>query len=441
MIGVLYAAAGLLGLVSLVFAHPPNVNHEGLAGLGTVTVLIGCLFYGFAKVIPKWLVQVGIAGGSAMIALAVYFSDAAGVFSSMFVWIAAFSALFLSRRATLVHLTWLIACYGVALFNLNDPTGYSPVTRLLLTGIGLFAVAGLVFWLVKRRRFAEERSQRFFDLSRDMLCTVNPEGYFVELNGAWANTLGYSEAELRAHPYIDFVHPDDRKKTQKEVAGVFDGHDAVMFDNRFRAKDGSWHWLLWSGALSREAGLVFWRATDITTAKELEIAREELVKELDSIARTDPLTGIPNRRWLDNEIQREMARMSRHQQVLGLAMLDLDHFKHYNDAHGHPAGDQLLKDAAVRWRSVLRTGDFLARYGGEEFVVLLPGCTSAEAETTINRVRAATPTPMTCSAGIALWDGVEDAEALIARADTALYAAKDAGRDRTVLFEISTITV
>jgi diguanylate cyclase (GGDEF)-like protein len=124
---------------------------------------------------------------------------------------------------------------------------------------------------------------------------------------------------------------------------------------------------------------------------------------------------------------------------LGLAMLDLDRFKQYNDAHGHPAGDQLLRDAAKGWRSGLRTSDFLARYGGEEFVVLLSECSPAEAEETINRMRAARPAPMTCSAGIAFWDGVEDADALIARADTALYAAKDAGRDRTVSLNISPI--
>lgn len=439
VIGVLYVAAGLLGLVSLALAHPPNVNHQGLAGLGVVAVLVGCLFFSFAKVIPRWLVEVSIGGGSAMIALAVYFSAAAGIFSSMFVWIAAFTALFLPRRTSFLHLVWLLACYALALFNLNDPTGYSPVTRLLLTGIGLFAVAGLTFWLVQRRRFAEERSQRFFDLSRDMLCTANAEGHFVELNRAWTNTLGYSDTELRARRYIDLVHPDDREKTEEEVANVFGGQGTVMFDCRYRAKDGSWRWLLWSGALSRESGLIFWRATDITSAKELAIEREELVRELDSIARTDPLTGIPNRRWLDNEIQREMARVSRQDERLGLAMLDLDRFKQYNDAHGHPAGDQLLRDAAKGWRSGLRTSDFLARYGGEEFVVLLPECSPAEAEETINRMRAATPAPMTCSAGIAFWDGVENADALIARADTALYAAKDAGRDRTVLLDISPI--
>jgi diguanylate cyclase (GGDEF)-like protein len=113
-------------------------------------------------------------------------------------------------------------------------------------------------------------------------------------------------------------------------------------------------------------------------------------------------------------------------------MLDVDHFKRFNDVCGHPAGDRFLREAADAWRGALRASDFMARYGGEEFVVLLPDCGIEEAYEIAERVRAATPLEQTCSAGIATWTGHESQELLIQRADEALYEAKARGRDRSV---------
>ncbi len=113
-------------------------------------------------------------------------------------------------------------------------------------------------------------------------------------------------------------------------------------------------------------------------------------------------------------------------------MLDLDHFKDYNDRQGHQAGDRLLKQLAGAWSNELRASDTLARYGGEEFALLLPTCSPERAIDVVGRLREATPDGQTCSAGIAAWDGTEAAAELIERADRALYEAKRAGRDRTV---------
>ena len=120
-------------------------------------------------------------------------------------------------------------------------------------------------------------------------------------------------------------------------------------------------------------------------------------------------------------------------------MIDLDHFKRFNDEHGHPAGDRLLRDSADQWRDALRVTDFLARYGGEEFVVLLPDCSLADAQIVIERLRASTPAGQTCSAGIAVWERWESGEQLIARADGALYAAKGAGRDQAAVAQAGVI--
>jgi diguanylate cyclase (GGDEF)-like protein/PAS domain S-box-containing protein len=353
----------------------------------------------------------------------------------MFVWVALFTAYFFSRRAAILHLLWLLGCYAGVLSMVEDAAGFSLITRWLLTAIALAVTSGLTSWLVARRRAAEHRSARFFELSRDMLCTADPKGYFVELNPAWERTLGYTPDELRSRPFIEFVHPDDRDRTQAEVNRVADGETTFEFENRCRARDGSWHWLHWTSTLGKEEGLLYARAADVTERKRMEAERQELLYELDSAARTDPLTGVPNRRWLAAELDREMARAHRHELDFCVALVDLDHFKRFNDRHGHLAGDELLREACRRWRAALRTSDFLARYGGDEFVVLLPDSTPRQAVEAIERLRTVTPGRERCSAGIATWDGREDADALIARADAALYEAKEGGRDRIVTDE------
>jgi diguanylate cyclase len=154
-----------------------------------------------------------------------------------------------------------------------------------------------------------------------------------------------------------------------------------------------------------------------------------LYREVGRLARTDSLTGVPNRRAWDEELPRELARAARSRQPLCVALLDLDHFKQYNDRHGHQAGDRFLKEAAAAWQAVVRKTDLVARYGGEEFAILLPDCELEDAMEIAERLRTAQPEG-TCSLGVARWDGREDVTALVARADRALYAAKDAGRDR-----------
>jgi diguanylate cyclase (GGDEF)-like protein len=162
-----------------------------------------------------------------------------------------------------------------------------------------------------------------------------------------------------------------------------------------------------------------------------EIRRQSA--ELERLASTDTLTGLPNRRVWEDALPRELARSVRTGSPVAIAILDLDHFKDYNDSHGHQGGDLLLKEIAALWPGELRDSDLLARYGGEEFALLLPDCGTADLEPVVEKVRNAMPWGVRASAGAASWDGVEEAEELVRRADDALYAAKRGGRDRTVI--------
>ena len=160
-------------------------------------------------------------------------------------------------------------------------------------------------------------------------------------------------------------------------------------------------------------------------------------------AMEDGLTGLLNRRAFDLELARAISNADRRTGKLALLLLDLDHFKKLNDTYGHPAGDAALRGTAQTLARLLRKGDVAARYGGEEFVVILPEADAAGAAPLAERIRQAVEAQqlvfegarlaVTASFGLAVWPGDgKTQEALLAAADRALYAAKQAGRNRVV---------
>jgi diguanylate cyclase (GGDEF)-like protein len=170
------------------------------------------------------------------------------------------------------------------------------------------------------------------------------------------------------------------------------------------------------------------------TNRELKEANEKVEK----LARIDPLTGLANRRTLQEAMLREIARAGRLGEHLSLVIADLDHFKTINDRYGHPMGDQVLAEAAAVFGNHLRPYDLAARYGGEEFVLLLPATSTEGAMVVAERMRKTAaaitfpdcPQQITMSLGVATWIAGETPEQFVARADAALYAAKNAGRNR-----------
>lgn len=177
----------------------------------------------------------------------------------------------------------------------------------------------------------------------------------------------------------------------------------------------------------------------LNTVKQLlsgTIERAELASLLEKQALTDPLTSLGNRRALEDTLQREIAQANRVKIPLSFAMIDLDHFKKFNDTYGHIAGDQLLKNFASGLTARLRKGDAAFRYGGEEFAIVMP---ATDLNGAINLLQSLKQAKLarddfghstTFSAGVAQWDFIETADSLITRADKALYRSKTAGRDR-----------
>jgi diguanylate cyclase (GGDEF)-like protein/PAS domain S-box-containing protein len=428
---LLLAGAGLVAL-SLALPHPSGGDTAALVATAVGMAAIGLLCWFLAERLSIGTTQAVLAIAAALTGLLIYESGvAAGQYGSIWVWGTLISAYFFSRRAAVAQLVWLLSVYAVTLAVVESTAGYSPLTRWLFTAVSLTVVMTLTSAIVARRAKADLRARRFFDLSQDMLCTADRNGYFVELNSAW-RCLGYGDDELRVVPFIELVHPDDRARTEAEAARLFEGDETVGFENRYLAKDGSWHWLRWSSTLSPDESLIYARASDVTELKRIESERENLLTEVAALARSDALTGLSNRRALDEQLPREMARARRAESELCLAIVDLDHFKAFNDTHGHLSGDEMLRRCAIAWDSELRGEDTIVRFGGEEFLVVLPDTRPDQAAEIVERLRAATPDQQTCSAGLACWNGAEAAEDLIGRADTALYRAKAAGRDRLV---------
>jgi diguanylate cyclase (GGDEF)-like protein/PAS domain S-box-containing protein len=429
---LLVAGAGLVAL-SLLLPHPSEVDEPALIGTAVGMFAVGLLSVAFFRRIPVPVSHLTLAGTIAVTCLLTYESGVAtGQYGTIFVWAMLLAGCYFPRRVAFAHLAWLLLAYAVTLSLVENTASYSPLTRWLFSAISLSVVTYLTGALVARRKRSDLRARRFFDLSQDMLCTTDTNGYFVELNAAWERNFGYTPEELRAVPFIERVHSDDRARTEAEATDLFNGAGQVGFENRYIAKDGEVHWLHWSATLARDEGLIYARAADVTEFKRVAEEREALLTEVEARAVTDALTGLPNRRGLDAQLPREFARARRAGSSLCLAVIDIDHFKAYNDAHGHLVGDELLRECAIAWDSHLRGEDTIVRFGGEEFLALMPGASKDEASEILERLRAATPGEQTCSAGLACWDLRESAEDLIGRADAALYRAKDTGRDRLV---------
>jgi diguanylate cyclase (GGDEF)-like protein len=148
-------------------------------------------------------------------------------------------------------------------------------------------------------------------------------------------------------------------------------------------------------------------------------------------AELDPLTGLPNRRGFDRELNRVLSRAERVRGGMCLALVDVDDFKAINDLGGHAAGDRLLRETATVWNGRIPAGSCLARYGGDEFALLLPSRDITEAVVIVDDLRAAMPSRRTCSAGVAAWEPGDTASLLVNRADALLYQSKRGGRNRT----------
>ncbi|MGJ7457458.1 sensor domain-containing diguanylate cyclase [Halomonas sp. RA08-2] len=336
----------------------------------------------------------------------------------------------------------------------------SPGQLLAIALVYLLSTAFGLFWVLShhRQRALRQRALLFSrearqsanevqDLYENAPCgyhSLDGEGRVVKINRTELDWLGYRADEIIGkRDYRDFITPETRDAFDAAFQQVVGPAQEGGAECELLCRDGTTLPVaIQATAQVTDSGFQYSRATvfDLSVRKQLE---ERLAKQ----AMTDPLTGLGNRRYLEDQAAREIARAQRSGAPLSLIVVDLDHFKRVNDTHGHDVGDLVLQAFASTVRPQLRDGDVLCRMGGEEFAVLLPDTTREQAMQVAERLRQAieeSPAEVgdegieggrlaySASLGVTLVSaGERSLKPAIKRADQGLYAAKEAGRNRT----------
>jgi PAS domain S-box-containing protein len=254
---LLLAGAGLVAL-SLILPHPSGSHVIALCATAAGMAVVGGVVWLLSARVPVALVHLLLAG-TALVTCALFWESglAVGQYGTIFTWATLISAYFFSRRAAALHLAWLLLVYAGALALVEGTGGYSPVTRWIFSAVALTVVMLFVNGLASRRERADTRARHFFDLSQDMLCTMDPQGRCIEVNGAWERCLGYRPVEMRGRRLLELTHPEDHTHATEEALRVFAGGVSENLETRVRAKDGSWHWLRTSSVFEPEEELVY----------------------------------------------------------------------------------------------------------------------------------------------------------------------------------------
>jgi diguanylate cyclase (GGDEF)-like protein len=467
-----YLAGAVIGSLSMILPHAAEADDVALWSNVALAFLGGALLMTIGGRLPRWAFHAGLALGSVLVTRAVLASgDPVSFYSVWYVWIGLYAFYFFGRPAALLHVAFAAGLYAI---TLAAHTPEAPVARWLTTVTTLVIAGAFIDTLVRRARLQATQAAD----SAEVLATVADVAHElarVSDAGGARQSLCAAAARLARADTVALWEPaatgasleltgvSGPRPSQKSLPFVSAPAGAVQaFTSGEKVVDAAelgvaeytgdprppraslWQPVVrdsvpvgvlafyWQVAGSKDAPIAT-LAGLLATEAAVTLERIELLTRLESIARTDDLTGLPNRRAWEAEVPRELLRAEREGRPLCVAMIDLDHFKEFNDERGHQAGDRFLKQAAAAWGVELRGTDFLARYGGEEFALVLPNCAPEQAMEVADRLRAATPEGETCSIGIASWDGQESAPALLGRADGALYEAKRAGRNLSVI--------
>jgi diguanylate cyclase (GGDEF)-like protein/PAS domain S-box-containing protein len=278
------------------------------------------------------------------------------------------------------------------------------------------------------------------DAAASLIVVVDADGRLVRWNRACEELLGYRQAELEA-PYalLDLVPPAERRKAEEAMRALMAGDSPLEAEFHWRTSTGERRLIEWSmTALTGRDGQITYivgTGIDVTAARSWSDERVAAEARLRHMADHDALTGLYNRRRLEEELGRHIAHGARYGVSGALLMLDLDDFKQINDGHGHREGDRVLTKVAAVLRNRLRASDIVARFGGDEFAVLMPVGGAPEAEELADLLAAAVhrdvPTPvgpLSASVGIALFEESTTADEILSRADDAMYADKRRAR-------------
>jgi diguanylate cyclase (GGDEF)-like protein/PAS domain S-box-containing protein len=306
------------------------------------------------------------------------------------------------------------------------------VTLLAMLLIGAVGISILGYRTQVQRRRADERFQALFLHAPDMVAVLDADGRVAYSSPSASSLLHFEAGSLQGSSVFELVHPEDRARMREAFDTLLTKRDGVLrLQTRVLNRDGNATWFEFTASNQMQnpalTGIVI-NARDISENRAFQ---ERLHHE----ATHDALTGLPNRRRMQDALGTSLR-----EDAVAVLFVDLDGFKPVNDAHGHEAGDELLRQVADRLSGCVREDDVLARVGGDEFVVLMPGVTvQADADAMSNRVRMAVERPFQvfgaeisigASVGVHLATTSDDPDQALRAADHAMYAVKHLGADR-----------
>lgn len=314
----------------------------------------------------------------------------------------------------------LYACGGLLVFlSLVLPHPAGDIAPLYSIAIAASLVG--ILMITKAERFGAGMIQALLTIGTALVCMC------VYFSGTESGVY----STMLVWPVIVAACFSSRRALVWQTAWILVAYGAVLAAAATEpvAYSSLTRWILACFVLAVAGAATAWlvagrRAAEGHLHREIE-TREHLQRELEYMANHDPLTGVANRRRLEQDLQAALDGAKRERAPLCLIALDLNGFKRFNDVEGHAAGDRLLKAAASAWSAVLREDDLMTRMGGDEFLVVLPNCPLEISDRIASRLREAVPLGQTCATGIACWDGKESAESLLGRADEAMYRAKN----------------
>jgi len=294
----------------------------------------------------------------------------------------------------------------------------------------------------------EKREQRFRALvekSWSGVALLDPDLAFSYSGASTERLLGYAEDDLAGTSFLAYIHPRERETMRELFVALATGaaHESQA-ELRFRHRNGMWIWLevfAQNMLLEPSVGAIVLNYRDVTQRKATE-------KQLEYQAYYDALTGLPNRLLFRDRVVNAIAQAQRNRRGVAVMYLDLDHFKLVNDSLGHSLGDALLSEVAARLQSCVRASDTISRLGGDEFTILLIDTSSSEAIAGVARkILQSLAHPLrvgghelfvTASIGISVFPGDGDeVETLLKSADSAMYRAKELGRNQAQMFTTS----
>ena len=437
-------AFSILGLLAVVAAAVVGDLGAPILAAFAASALLALTLIGFYECLPRLAHRLMALGATLIVAEITFFQPSGDRYAPLYLGVVVFVAFYFSRWQALVQVLVVVALWALALSRAHAPAEAAQIW--ILAAGTLVASAGAMRVLRDRLSRAAENATNQRALL-DAFFVHAPAGFgfldhdlrHVRVNQALADIMGHERDEIEGRTLRELA-PMNGRVLEPLARSVLESGEAV-FGIEIANSEGYWH-LVSYYPVPATTGLigVATTVTDVTHLKDVESRLEETNKRLTVLATTDELTRLPNRRFLDEQLELALARARRGGLAVAVLTVDLDRFKDVNDALGHAYGDRLLVEVAGCLRHGARETDVVARVGGDEFVILLADLPVQEApklvQTVVDRIRTRLSTPFEIDAvelraaacfGVAIYPiDSRDASGLLAASDASMYVSKTA---------------